>query len=334
MSAHAWSWGRRAASVAAAVLAMASLVGADWAAGLPRAAAQGPAGLAGVARGPDTLGLLGQSPWVGPGESQFKMDLAVSARDPGSLDLVVVVYQELITRSEFQAVLAGSFPAPYYQSAPLPLRDLARGPFGGAEVDVPVNSPSGGLTIGSTGVYPVQVLLERQGLTQGKPLTTFLVYAAAGDTSFKHLDVAVVVPLLARVPVSASGSLGPVLAGQADAVEADVAAVFDQRAPVTLEAPAWVLEAMSKGPAAARRAVFELARSAAAGDEVLPSTWLPVNIGSFVASGLSGYLSEQLSTGASVQSSLLGVPPSTGTWAVFERATPTSLGALYREGVR
>jgi hypothetical protein len=262
------------------------------------------------------------------------MDLAVTARDPGAETLAVVVYPELITRSDFQFVLAGNFPQPYYQSEPVLLGKLPPGPLGGVEVDIPVNSPLGGLSIGSTGVYPVEVLLQKQGLTQGKPLTTFLVYVAAGATSFKRLDVAVVVPLLAKVPVSPSGLLGQVPPAQASVIEADAADVSRYRVAVTLDAPAWAVAAMARGPSPARLAVSQLARAAGDGDELLPSTWLPSDVASLVASGLTGYLSEQLSTGSSVLASLLGSAPSMATWAVSGRVSSTSLSALVAAGMR
>jgi len=315
------------AAVALSVMASAPSSG-------PAQAAQQSSQRASIAIGPGSLRMLGQSSWVGPGQGQFEMDLAITAPDPAEESLEVVVYPELITRSEFQFVLAGNFPEPYYQSEPVPLDRLKRGPGGGAEVDVPVNSSSGGLSIASTGVYPVQVLLQRQGLTQGKPLTTFLVYVGAGATSFKRLDVAMVVPLVARVPVGVSGSLGQVPPAQASVIEADAADLAQQRVAVSVEAPPWVLEALERGPARARAAVRQLAESVKAGDELLPGTWLPTDVGSLVASGLQGYLSEQLSAGSSELASLLGAQPSMATWALPGKVAPESLAALVASGMK
>jgi hypothetical protein len=288
----------------------------------------------GVAIGASSLRLLQQSAWVGPGQGRFEMDLAVTAPDPSAETLEVVVYPELITRSEFQFVLAGNFPEPYYQTEPVPLRKLVPGPLGGVEVDIPVNSPSGGLSIGPTGVYPVQVLLQRQGLTQGKPLTTFLVYVAAGAASFRRLEVAVVVPLVTPAQVSPSGAIGQVPSAAASLIEEEAGELAYQRAPVSLEAPAWTVAAMARGPSQARRAVSELASAVRDGDELLPSTWLPVDIGSLVVSGLGGYVSEQVSAGSSALASLLGSAPSMKTWVPSGQVAPVSLAALLSAGAR
>jgi hypothetical protein len=288
----------------------------------------------GVALGAGSLRLLRQSLWVGPGQGRFEMDLAVTAPDPSAETLEVVVYPELITRSEFQFVLAGNFPQPYYQTEPVPLGKLVPGPVGGVEVDIPVNSPSGGLSIGSTGVYPVQVLLQRQGLTQGKPLTTFLVYVAPGATSFKRLEVAVVVPLVTAAQVSPSGAIGQVPPAAASFIEEEAGELADLRAPVSLEAPAWTVAAMARGPSQARQAVSELASAVRNGDELLPSTWLPVDIGSLVVSGLGSYVSEQLSAGSDALASLLGSAPSMKTWVLSGQVSPVSLGALLAAGAR
>ena len=277
-----------------------------------------------ITKGPDSLALLGQSTWVSPGQSDFRMDLGITASDAATETVAVDVYPRLITRSDFQAVLGGNFsyaPSPYYQSS-VSLDQLPSGPGGGAELDVPVNYVS------LTGVYPVQVFLQKEGLTQGKPLTTFLVYAASGASSMQHLGVAVVVPFRADVPVSASGVLGPVPSASASGLEDDAADVATSHAAVTLDASASTLEALARGGSEEKSVVAELARSVAVGDELLPSTSLPVNLGALVSSGLTGELDQQVYSGDSELASLLGEAPDPSTWALPGKASGPVLQAL------
>ena len=282
-----------------------------------------------IASGPDSLQLIGQSTWIGPGKGEFEMDLAISASDIGDETIAVDVYSELYTRSAFQAVLDGNFTSPYYQmNPPIALGQLRRGPNGGAELEIPVNSPAGQLDISSTGVYPVQVFLQKDGLTQGKPLTTFLVYAASGASSMQHLGVSVVVPFRGHVPVSQAGSVGELPASSAVNLENDASAVAASQAPVTLDASASTLEALAQAKGKERAAVADLASAVAAGDEVLPSTQLPVDMGSIVSSGLVSQLDQQVSAGDGELASLVGEAPDPGTWALPGKISGPVLQAL------
>lgn len=290
--------------------------------------------LAHIATGKDSLQLLSQSTWVGPSRSTFRLDLAVTASDPAAEDLAVDVYPELITRFQLQEVLSGTFaaPYPYYENPASPLDQLPAGAGGGAQLDIPVDAPAGGLSLNTTGVYPVQVFLQKDGLTQGKPLTTFLVYAAAGENSFKHLSVSLVVPLTARVPVSASGTLGPVPASAAASLDADIADIASHRADVTVEASPSTLEAMERSGGVPKAAVSKLAGAIGAGDELLPATNLPVDAGSLVSSGLKTQLEEQLSSGDATLAALLGAAPSSNTWVLSGGVDQAELGTLFAMG--
>ncbi len=301
----------------------------------PAPTAARPVPRATVAKGHDSLQLLSQSTWVGPGRSVFQLDLAVTASDPANETLAVDVYPLLTTRSQFQQELAGTFPAPGYQGAPVPLADLPRGPDGGAELDLPVNSPAGGLSLGTTGVYPVQAFLQKQGLTEGKPLTTFLVYAANGAKSFnEHLGVSLVVPIAAKVPVSRTGAIGKVPAAAASVLQADIAQLAAHKAAVTVQGSASTLEAMEESGSATKAAVSQLRAAVVRnGDELLPTTTLPVDIGSLMSSGLQDELSKQLASGDATVTALLGAPPSPNTWALSGEVDQAALGALSSMGV-
>jgi hypothetical protein len=141
----------------------------------------------------------------------------------------------------------------------------------------------------------------------------------------KHLGVALVVPVEARVPLTPTGAVGPVPETRAFVLEQDAADLAKHPVAVTLQVSVPTLEALSRGSAQERGAVSALGQSLLAGDELLPSTSFPVNVGSLVSSGLMGELQEQLSSGDAALTSLLGEAPSPNTW-VFDG--PVNLAAL------
>ena len=167
-----------------------------------------------ISRGPDALQLLNANPWFGPGPRQFQMDLKVTTDYPAGEGLEVVVYGRLTARSQFQAALGGAVSGQFWDET-VPLSKLANDPRGGLDVNIPVNQPTGAgaygaLPIPTTGVYPVQAYLEVANVRKGQPLTTFIVYAGNDARNLQRLDVALIAPFAATVPISPAGSIGPV----------------------------------------------------------------------------------------------------------------------------
>jgi hypothetical protein len=297
-------------------------------------------GVAAVQRGPDSVALLSQSPWVGPGQPTFQLRLRVSASDAANEALAIVVYGELLARSQFQAALSGNDLPPIIYDPTVPLADLRSASGGGALVDIPIGSP-GGLGLSSTGIYPVQLFLEKGGVRVGQVLTTFLVYAGPDAAHLNKLNVAVVVPFSANVPLSPDGRPGRMSPTSARLLEQDSAVVarYAPRkaapygVPVTLAADATTLEALADQGPPGRLAVESLGEAALSGDELLPSTDFPVDAPALVAAGLSAWLRAEVRTGAAQLSQLLGTEPDQSTW-VFPGevdqatlATAESMGA-------
>jgi hypothetical protein len=289
-----------------------------------------------IAKGPDSLQLLSQPAWVGPAQTEFGLRLDVTASDEANESLTVNVYEALSARSEFQAALAGDVPgAPYVTpEEAVPLAGLEPDPAGGVDVDIPVNQPGSNASF-NTGVYPVQVFLEKDDVRVGNPLTTFLVYAGADARNLVPLEAALVVPLATQVSIQPRTAQPGILAGPVSAeLQADIAALDRHRAPVTLEADVPTLEALADGSKAGAASGKELASAVGAGDELLPSPALPLDIPSLVASHLTAYLQAQLSTGNANLGSLLGRSPSWATWAFPGGIDASSAAALARLGAR
>jgi Family of unknown function (DUF6049) len=341
-----WAYhGRRGRSVVALVLLMASVAGtwSSWDAGTAAAESQtlyhgvvtAPEVVRpSIVKGPDSLQLLSQTPWLGPSAGQFQLQLKIAATDPAAEMLEVNVYNELTTRSQFQAALGGGFYGLYYEAGggPIPLSDLKHDPGGGVDLDVPVNEASGGLQLSATGVYPVEAFLEEDGVPRGHPLTTFIVYAGQDASSFHRLQASFVVPLRAKVAISPVGTPGDLAAEEAGRIDADASDLAQWHVPVTLEPDVATIESLSKGPSADRAAVADLRQALAAGDELLPATALPVDLPGLVGSGLVSDLREELSSGAADLGRLLGYWPALTTWAFRSNIDPASVAVLTELG--
>lgn len=285
-----------------------------------------------ISRGPDALQLLDETSWLGPGPRQFQMDLKVTTNYPAGEGLEVVAYGRLTARSQFWAALAGDVSGQFWDET-VPLSKLANDPRGGLDVNIPVNQPTGrnaygALPIPTTGVYPVQAYLEVANVRKGQPLTTFIVYAGNDASNLLRLDVAIVAPFGGTVPISSSGSIGPMAASIAGQFEAGAAVLARSPAPVTIRAEVPAIEALAGGTARERAAVAHLRQAVASGDELLPGTDLPLDVGELVSSGLTVDLASGLTTGDATLDGLLGVAPPTSTWAFSGDVGSTSVGAL------
>jgi hypothetical protein len=296
--------------------------------------------------GPDSVGLISQPAWLGPQSSVLQLDLAVEASKPSEETLAVTVYGSLLGRSQFQAAVAGNvFNAVYEGPGPggasVPVDDLANASSGGVAVDIPVNSPSGGLAFTTTGVYPVQVFLEEDGARVGQPLTTFIVYAGKDASTLVHLETAVVVPLGAKLEIGSTGTPAPVPSQYQTEIGADVAQIElaaqagagrSPGVPVTVRADVPTLESLSSQGKQARSIVTGLAQALSAGDELLPATALPIDLPGFVSSGLTADLQAELSGGGAELRALVGVDPSWRTWVFLGSAGTPALSALAQLG--
>ena len=283
-----------------------------------------------ISRGPDALQLLNETSWLGPGPRQFQMDLKVTTKYPAGEGLEVVVYARLTARSQFDAALGGDVSGQFWDET-VPLSKLANDPRGGLDVNVPVNQPTGAygaLPIPTTGVYPVQAYLEVGNVRKGQPLTSFIVYAGNDASNLLHLDVALVAPFGASVPISPAGSIGPMAASTAGQFEADAAVLAGSPVPVAIRAEVPAMEALAGGTARERAAIAHLREAVASGDELLPGTELPLDVGELVGSGLTVDLSSELAAGDATLGGLLGVAPPTSTWAFSGDVGPASVGAL------
>ncbi len=327
---------RALARAAGAVVALGLLV----VLGLPQVAgAVAPSGVAGVTAGRPAVHLVGQSTWVRAG-TVFALDLTVSAPAPRTDMLQVAVYPPVTTRSGFEAAAAGVEPysPTWYDLQPLASLPAAAGAL---QVRIPVdptgNVPSGERafsTGGTDAVYPVSVqLFDSQSNPLGAAMTTFLVFDAGSGPGFQRLAVALVVPVAGAAPaVDRHLSPIPPPTGQVAAVVAALGGAAS--VPVSLLVDPAAAAALAAEGGTGRKVVASLGHLASTGDQLLPSSYVPVVYRRLEAAGLGGTIATQLSDGSGALQSALGASPNPSTWAVDQTLDDRTLADLRAAGLR
>jgi hypothetical protein len=304
-----------------------------------------PAGAAGNGSAPPSrpsLTVIGQDPYaVGP-HGIWTIDLALPRNSTGRVE--VSLYPRLYTRTAFRQSLTGDFnSSPDYYSGALKVSDLpAVG--GGVQLRLPIN-PAGGLSqaagmlqpayLSSTnfGVYPMQIgMVNASGSTVGRPITTYLVWVP-GPTGLPRLSVSWVLPVQASPAVEPPGyaKLNPT---EMSDINAEIRSLASHpTVPVSLQVEPQVAAALSNGGPAGRATLAAL--GGLAGDpyhQILPATYVPVDLPSLATSGLTGEIGDQVTAGANTLRTLLHASPSNDTWAVNGPMDPTTVSVLRARG--
>jgi hypothetical protein len=290
-----------------------------------RASASGLA--SGIETGPPTVALLGQTPWVEQ-SGIFRLRLEVTASDPSVDRLAVQAYTRLTTRTDFDDAKQGNMNGfVWYTAGPLSLSSLPADPAGGVDVAIPVNvaPPAGSVvptldaTVGS-GVYPLQIgVYDQNGVLQGQPLTTFLVYAAGPPsvTSLPRLSVALVLPFHSAPAVTRRGQLGPLGASESQRLSQLATVLSASPVPLSLDVTPQTLDALDAGSSTDQATAATLAGVVStARDQVLPGPYVRASISDMEAQGLGGEVIQQLRAGSQTLDRVFGSAPSNSTWVV------------------
>ncbi|HEX4863179.1 MAG TPA: DUF6049 family protein, partial [Acidimicrobiales bacterium] len=165
----------------------------------------------------------------------------------------------------------------------------------------------------------------------GRPLTTFLVYAA-GDpsaTGFPRLSVAVVIPVHGSPTVGAQGQVGPVTSADSARLSG-LAAVLGRHTDVgvNLAATPQTLDALAAGSATDKATLVAIASLARSSDQVLPEPYADVSIDELFSSGLGSEFGKQVDAGQSTLGRVFGSQPSPAAWVLNAPVDNASLGAL------
>ena len=328
---------RRAAALAAVLLVLTT------ATALPTAAASASASAAEPA-----LTLVAQDAWdiVGT-ELHLQLGVPESLALPDA-SVSLVAYQPVLSRAAFDRVAAGGVPTSVLDQVVIPLDSLPADAAGTRDVTVKLEAAGGArdatsLSLRRAGVYPVTVeLLTADERSRSSFTTMAVVVSAAPDGSAQvlpeRLGVAWVWPLMAGPSSLPDGTNDPAvteqlrprgrLGRQAEALTraGDVPLTLAP-GPETLEA--WVNQGsddagIGRGAAAVR--------DAASRAQVLSGTYVPTDLPSLLAAGLTSAVDGQLVRGDETLDRLLGTRPDART-ALARPIDGASLARLRAGGV-
>jgi hypothetical protein len=301
---------RRAAALAAVLLALTMPTARSAVAAVPEAAAE------------PAITLAAQDAWDAAGtELHLQLNVPVALAVPDA-SISLVAYQPVASRAAFDRVTAGTAPGSVLDQVVIPLSSLSTDAAGTRTLTVGLE-PAGGardparLSLRKAGVYPVTVDLRDADERSRSSFTTMAVVAAAGPDGSAlplpaRLGVAWVWPLMTGPSTLPDGSKDPAvtaelrpggrLGRQAAALTraGDVPLTLTP-GPETLEA--WVNQghdnaAIGRGAAA----VLDVAGRA----QVVSGTYVPTDLPSLLAAGLTNAVDGQLVRGDETLGRLLG----------------------------
>jgi hypothetical protein len=303
------------------------------------------AGAGATNAGRPRLTLLGQTQWVVAGSpnatAPFVLDLATRGAPAGAL-VSAQVYSRLRSRYDFENwVRNGSHGFPVARTGVVPLSSLPADPRTAGGSDLTLQVVQGATTPGTvvglgcapptgtgtcTGVYPVEVELTGTSGSVLDRFTTFLTYQAA--KSLHPLDVAIVLRLAAPVAFAAHPSgadtLGGLSAQQVSRLSATVGALrANAGVPVTVDASPETLLALDRSGATGRDAVaaFAALSQQNPATEVLPATFVPVDLGGLAAGVAPAEVTAQRQAGATTLRRLhVATASGPSTWVVTDTA--------------
>lgn len=322
---------RRALSLAAAAVLTALVT---WPAAVATAAPP---------RAQPGISLLSQTPYV-DASGTFQLRLSITAAHPATDLVEVLVFGQIIDRSDFDQAVAGRVNGYASYHPAVPLSKLPVDSAGGFDVNIPINqvappgSPFSEPLIGGSGVYPVEVrLVTSNGVSEAAPLSTFLTYASK-LSSFPPLSVAVIVPFATGPVVDSSGHIqGPAPTEAARLNQLATVLNGEGGVPASILADPSTITALQAGASTStvdRQTLAQLSGLPQGGlIEVLPSTYSPVSLGALSSSGLGGEAGPQLSEAARTLQSAFGTSPTPGLWVADGPVDATTLSAITAQNV-
>jgi hypothetical protein len=328
---------RRAAALAAVVLALTTATARSALAAGSETAAAEPA-----------ITLAAQDAWdVAGTELHLQLNVPEGLAVPDA-SISLVAYQPVASRAAFDRVTAGTAPASVLDQVVIPLSSLSTDTAGTRTLTVGLESAGGTrdaarLSLRRAGVYPLTIELRDADERSRSSFTTMaVVVAAAPDGSAQplpaRLGVAWVWPLVTGPSTLPDGSDDPAvtaelqprgrLGRQAAALTraGDVPLTLTP-GPETLEA--WVNQ--GRDDAAIGRGA-DAVRDAAGRAQVVSSTYVPTDLPSLLAAGLTSAVDGQLVRGDEALGRLLGTHPDSRT-ALARPIDGASLARLRAGGV-
>lgn len=304
-------------ALAAAALVAASVTWLPGAAPVRASSAQAPA---------RRLTLTAQTPYVTAPGGDFALRLRLDrAGPPAATDVVVTIYRQVQTRSEFAETLhdriSRSAAAP---SSSFAVTNLAADANGDVTVHVPADLG------GDDGVFPVRVELRDRTGTALERFVTHLVYLAGSHTGPK-LGLALVAPVRSAITLAPDG---PRQLPDLDDVVTSVAALEANRGlPFALDVSPDTVAALDFSDEERAGRALDGLRRLTADHPLAGAPYVPLSLPTLLGPGLGDELTRQLDRGTDVLSSVLRIRPDTRVWIEQQPLDPESVDELVRRGV-
>jgi hypothetical protein len=261
------------------------------------------------------LELVDQTTWLRPGE-RFEADVRVDGPAAGAA-LQVIVYQRLVTRSEFQQSLEG-IPGPRLSTGiPQPLAELPTNPDGSVTA-VTLDAAAGGVSLESEGVYPVELrLLDEAGATSASLVTHLVVLPQEG--MFPALATSMVADISSPPALQPDGRL-TMSRATLDRIDERVEVLQQEPdVPLTLAPRPETLDGLAGIDDDRGDQLLDELRAARRSRPVMARPYTDIDTAAFIEADLLPELNVQAGEGANVVRSRLGTEPVPGIW--FPRGT-------------
>jgi hypothetical protein len=282
-----------------------------------------------------SIGLLAQSAWVGPtGLFELRLDTPL----PADGQIQARIYVPISTQDQLDTTSKGESLGDLVEQVTVPAGQVARGPDGTIRLDYPMVAdtapPVYGFHLSNPGVYPFELrVLDADG-TVTRDLVTQLIRLPDERSEIPAVSLAVVVPYGA--PVSRSPDRTPHLAPSTlSALSAETAALARSSAvPVALAPVPETIDTLGEiDRASGSHKVADLA-TAIGQRNVVPTSYVPLASGSWLADGLGDGFDRQLTAGRATLATELGRAPSESLALTDATTTPDVLTADYAHDAR
>lgn len=292
----------------------------------------------------EVLRLVDQSDWVSP-ESTFSLTLAVNDNIQPDSRLAVRFYDKVSGRIRFSESIEGDGLGQPIQPLlkAVPLSEIARDSEGHLVFDIPVSAtsvPEFGVRLISPGVFPVSVAITDAAGRELSSFVTHLIRIPDGEISGPRLAVTVVLPMQAP-PAQQPGDAIEFSEPDINHLNSIANALSDNPTlPLTLTPTPETIDALDKlastegDKSELYKSIINAFRDAAAGRQIVSSPYVPVDLGSWIDSGMDEWLDRQLTQGTSTLTTALGTKPDGASWVADASVTPEALDVLYSKGVR
>jgi hypothetical protein len=285
--------------------------------------------------GTATIKLLSQSAWVGP---TGVFELLVAAPLPADAQIQARIYVPISTRDQLATTSAGQSLGEIVEQVTVPGAEVHRTGAGSFRLDYPMvadtAAPVYGFHLSNPGVYPFELRILAADGTPIAELVTQLIRLPAEQSQIPAISLAVVVPYGAAV--SRSPDQDPHLApATLSALTAETAALArNPTVPVAVAPVPETVDTLAElDRSSGSHKVSDLA-DAIGQRTVVPSTYVPLQSGSWLADGLADGFDRQATAGRATLDRQLRLTSTESVVATDASTTPDVLTADYDHGAR